>query len=173
MDLHAHLPLARKAAATATRRYPLRYDDAYADALVGLWKACRDWQPDGGSRFDRYAWERMRGEILEGVRRASPLTRGQVKRRVPPQRSLDADPTLTADLTCDPFADWWERQEHDDTLDEVLGQVTGRHADRDRAIIARHCDGELLRDLAAEYGMTESRACQIWRKWTRRYQEAA
>ena len=76
-------------------RFPL--DDMVADALVGLWKAIKDFQPGRDVPIGAYISERARGEVLDGLRRDDRFPRGHADRlrlqekMVPDHLSIDVE----------------------------------------------------------------------------------
>lgn len=67
--LHAHLPIADRVAAEFAVRTPVRRDDLYAEALVGLWLAATIWRPAGPtSDFRPFAVQRVRWRVIGLIR---------------------------------------------------------------------------------------------------------
>src|SRR5438094_6594098 len=56
-------------------------DDVLSAGTVGLLHAIDRFDPDPGVRFETYALQRIRGAIIEPIRRLSPLSRGAGRRR--------------------------------------------------------------------------------------------
>lgn len=179
--IRTHRSLALKCAHKLSRRYGIRYDDAYADALIGLWKAAESWDPDKGSSWSSYAWRRITGAIIDGHRDASPFSRTMMREGTCPAiDSLDAplgsgvNPLSWADLLPDQndsITAWWDDIDRDEAeaeqerqFAEVMGTVDQLKA-RDGAIIRAHIGGRTLTDIGFEHGITESRCCQIWKRW--------
>ncbi len=70
-----HIWLPRKAATVIfprVRRY-VELDDLIALGNAGLYAAARRFDPEKGVPFERYAWYRVYGAIIDGLRRATPL----------------------------------------------------------------------------------------------------
>lgn len=55
-------------------------DDLYGVGMIGLVAAADSWQPDRGLQFSTYAYTRIRGAILDELRRADFLPRGRRER---------------------------------------------------------------------------------------------
>jgi RNA polymerase sigma factor (sigma-70 family) len=74
-----HLPLVRQIAAVELRRVPPHVDrrDLESAGVLGLLTAARRFDPDRGVAFATMAGHRIRGAILDEMRRAAPYTRGQ------------------------------------------------------------------------------------------------
>lgn len=72
-----HLDLARKAAAIYYPRVRahIGYDDLLAMASVGLTEAASRFDPSLGASFKTYAWYRVQGAILDGLRKETALPR--------------------------------------------------------------------------------------------------
>ena len=69
------LPMVRKIAHSAASylRPPLSFDDLVSAGTVGLLKAARDFDAAHQAEFKTYAYIRIKGAILDELRRASPL----------------------------------------------------------------------------------------------------
>jgi RNA polymerase sigma factor for flagellar operon FliA len=72
-----HLDLARKAAALYYPRVRahVSYDDLVAMASVGLTEAASRFDPAVGASFKTFAWYRVQGAILDGLRKETALPR--------------------------------------------------------------------------------------------------
>lgn len=75
----AHLEVARKAAAVIYPRVRghIEFDELEAWGRVGLVEAAQRFKPDTGASFATFAWYRVYGAIMDGVRRATPISRRQ------------------------------------------------------------------------------------------------
>lgn len=75
--VEAHLDLARKAAAIIFPRVRehIEMDELVALANAGLAEAATRFEPDRGATFATFAWYRVQGSILDGLRRQSNLPR--------------------------------------------------------------------------------------------------
>ena len=69
------LPMVRKIAhrAASYLRPPLSFDDLISAGTVGLLKAARDFDASHQAEFRTYAYIRIKGAVLDELRRASPL----------------------------------------------------------------------------------------------------
>jgi RNA polymerase sigma factor for flagellar operon FliA len=172
--VEAHIGLARKAARHARIVGLDDPDDAYSDALLGLWTAARRYDETRGVPFGSFAWPRMVGAVGDGRRERDHVSRAvRARGGVPVVASLDAQVyvgrdssghSLTlADVLPDPHdaledadtaATDWERHV------ELARWVEQLPAD-DRYVIQGLLDGRTLAEIGAELGVTESRACQI------------
>jgi RNA polymerase sigma factor for flagellar operon FliA len=72
-----HLDLARRAAATIHPRVKdhVGLEELVALANAGLAEAANRYEPDRGVAFARFAWYRVNGAILDGLRQATQLPR--------------------------------------------------------------------------------------------------
>ena len=84
----ALLPMVRRIAARIARRLPdhVQIEDLVGAGLVGLTEAASRFDPDREERFVGYATMRIRGAILDELRRSDFLPRGRRER----VRELDA-----------------------------------------------------------------------------------
>jgi RNA polymerase sigma factor for flagellar operon FliA len=75
--VEAHLDLARKAASMLYPRVKdhVEYDELVAYANSGLAEAAQRFDPTRGASFSTFAWYRVQGAIIDGLRRASNLPR--------------------------------------------------------------------------------------------------
>jgi RNA polymerase sigma factor for flagellar operon FliA len=69
------LPMVRRIAhrAASYLRPPLSFDDLVSAGTVGLLKAARDFDASHQAEFKTYAYIRIKGAVLDELRRASPL----------------------------------------------------------------------------------------------------
>jgi len=99
------LPNARRIARREARRTRQDYDDVFSDACLGAIAAVDNFDDDFGRTLGQYAESRIRGEILDGLRRrdwASRALRGRLKSgqsQVESPLSLDA---LAAQVSAGP-----------------------------------------------------------------------
>jgi RNA polymerase sigma factor FliA len=127
--VRAHLPLVHAAVATVGRRVPRHIcrDDLLGAALLGLVQAARVWDPARGVPFDRFASTRVKGALLDELRRDDWASRS-VRRFA--RRADAAKEALTARLGRSPTP-----AEVASELGEAPGTVTANVADRNRAQI--------------------------------------
>ena len=76
-EAEAYIPFVRKIAMRIARRLPqsVDLDDLINAGTVGLMEALDRYQPDGNPRFEAYAEFRVKGAILDELRRLDPLNR--------------------------------------------------------------------------------------------------
>jgi RNA polymerase sigma factor for flagellar operon FliA len=75
--VEAHLDLAKKAASMIYPRVRdhVEFAELVAYANAGLAEAAQRFDPDRGASFQTFAWYRVQGSIIDGLRRASNLPR--------------------------------------------------------------------------------------------------
>lgn len=167
--------LAIRLAWQLSRQRGIRYDDAYADALIGLWQAAERWTPEGGASFATFAATRIRGEILDSIRNTEgPMARSPIHGKGLAFSSFDepvsADPdSLTyADVLADAhdsITAWWDDTERDEALAEAMGTLDELNL-RKQAMIRAYIGGETMAEIGQRFDVTESRVSQIWKQWT-------
>lgn len=149
------------------RRYPRLngyFEEILSDALYGTAQALAHYDPSLGVPFGAYASARARGEVMDGIRRRSPLSRWDVA------HGATRDTAPQAALTPVPLEDWtvlipaqrepseYERGDDRDQISRLLATLSPKQAQ----VLREHdLAGRYLRDIAADLGVTESRVCQI------------
>jgi RNA polymerase sigma factor for flagellar operon FliA len=168
-DPLAGMALVRQIAASVARRLPSHVD---RDELVGLgtlgWAEARQrFDASRGVPFAGFAAARIRGAILDGLRRADTLSRGDRRRA---QR--DSAPVLPR-IVSDPaeVEAAMDRSSDDGDVSDVLAQqemvdelriAMTKLPERERLVLLRHFfDDVPMRVIGAELGVTESRVSQI------------
>jgi RNA polymerase sigma factor (sigma-70 family) len=152
-------------------------DDTVADALIGLWHAAETYDPTK-CKFTTWARKKIGWAITDGWRATNGRTRDVVRPKfVPLDVHIEADVTF-ADLLVDDndsLTQWWDeveraegRAEDAARLEPVLASIDSIVRNpRDREIIRAHIDGQTQFAIAEEFGLTNARVSQIWRKWVR------
>lgn len=105
-----HLPLVRRLAAQLAFATPahVQIDDLVGYGVLGLLDAVRRFDPARGASFETFAWYRIRGAMLDGLRLEDwvPVSRRQRAKlegeHLPPPLSLDEE--WSADGTGDEYA---------------------------------------------------------------------
>lgn len=150
------------------RSWPLReWEDGLGDAMVGLCLAARDFSEDGGASFETYASHRIKGTMLDGVRRrngrrnqgsfvahpkTTPLDQGLFEPRTGWRRLDPPDPRAEERFT--------EVVRED--LSRRAVQFFDRLSDQDRLLMTLYFfEGMGLREIGETVGLTESRVSQI------------
>lgn len=148
-------------------------DDIESAALIGLIDAVDRYDPDRGVPFEGYAGLRIRGAILDELRRLDDHTRGERARA----RAVAADTepeigaygaTLSLDMLLETGdRDWaadddsvelYESQDMRTRVESALNCLPPRQ----REVLARYYGDSLtLRESALKMGISEARACQL------------
>lgn len=149
------------------------YDELLSDALLGIAKAIKRWSPLGGATLRTYVWYRMRGEILDGRRRRGDMTRRELSEHLS-MTDLPQDRQHAMSLST-----WTHPDPDDGASDEpaspaaaeafaamearvALEPLIDSLSEREREVVQRvDLDGETLRTVGNDLGVTESRVSQI------------
>jgi RNA polymerase sigma factor for flagellar operon FliA len=148
-------------------------DDIESAALIGLINAVDRYDPERGIPFEGYAGLRIRGAILDELRRLDDHTRGERQRA----RTVDADTdpeigayaaTLSLDMLLETGERDWAADDDiaaEDDLQDLRTRVESALdclPPRQREVLARYYGDSLtLRESAARMGISEARACQL------------
>lgn len=75
--VQSHLPLVKKIASQLASSFPalLEYEDLIAFGNMGLVEASSKWEPERGVAFAAFAAQRIRGAMIDAMRRVDPLGR--------------------------------------------------------------------------------------------------
>lgn len=155
--------LVGRIASSRLRRLPrvIDYKDLIQAGMIGLIEAHRNHDPNKGASFETYAGIRIRGAMLDEMRRFDYLPRqsGHAPRPLSYEQVLLYHPEKLPDAT------EHETPEAIVIRDQLLGrqqEILNRLSGRDQ-IVARRCliNEEKGRTVARELGVTESRVCQI------------
>lgn len=150
-----------------TQHTALSYDDIIGSGLVGLMKACKDYNHTKSCHFSAYARLRIIGEIKDDLRRHDLMSR---RDRAKHLASGNEEPAINiasidaADFTW--IEDRWAteaRGRNDDEMDvETILTAFSKLPMLQREMMQMSYIGKLnLKQAAAEVGMTESRMCQV------------
>lgn len=147
MDPAQHLGLARMVAAPyVPAGEHLEDSDAYSEALIGLVKACRNYDPERGYAFSTYAARVMRGEMA-----------WRYKQRLRQSRVYRGPSLTDADMAI-PAVDFVEQLETQREL-MSLGLATQSLTPRQREVIAGRMQGQTYEVIAQQLGVTKQ-CCQ-------------
>jgi RNA polymerase sigma factor for flagellar operon FliA len=137
-------------------------DDAASAAMIGLIGAVDRFDPRRGVPFEAYAALRIRGAIVDELRRVDE--RGRADRRPEgAELAVSLDDLMDKGAHVGPVVDdgFSERYEQEDLKTRVQDAL-GRLPARQREVIARYYGDELtLREAGAKMGVSEARACQL------------
>ena len=148
-------------------------DDLESAALVGLIDAVDRYDPARGIPFEGYASRRIRGAVIDELRRVDERSRAD--RRRARLGDPDADPeigafrlTLSLDLLMQSGErDWAADEASEDRYEAEDLRMRVESAlrclpPRQREVLARYYGESLtLRESAAKMGISEARACQL------------
>ena len=165
-ELRNRLSWARKAAQDYVRCRQVDFDDAYADALIGLWQAIRTHDPERGG-LSQWAERKMRSAMLDGVRVRDYATRHQ---RAAASLHVVVFSTLGATLDHGDRVECsraivCHRTERDERRRDLLDDVAEALRPlpfRERALLRRTwIEGASQREAGADFGLTSSRTSQV------------
>lgn len=133
-------------------------EDLESAALVGLIDAVDRFQPDRGVPFEAYAALRIRGAILDELRRVDQ--RGRTADA--PAQSLSLDKLLAAGRALIPAPDELNERHEDDDLRMRVETALRALPPRQRELLSRYYgDALTLREAGKRMGISEARACQL------------
>jgi RNA polymerase sigma factor (sigma-70 family) len=174
--------LVHAAAARHTRRgvRPDSLEDVRADALVGLWRAARKFDPASGRRFSTYAHPIIEYAIIDGLRKRTGRVSGAKAR---PAAWFRANRPVS--LECSMKGTWRvEKSREDGTLHDVIADphvepdldaceylLRGVPARERRVLMATVVEGLSGEEVAAELGCAESNVSLIYAKAIRTARE--
>ena len=137
-------------------------DDAASAAMIGLIGAVDRFDPRRGVPFEAYAALRIRGAVVDELRRVDE--RGRADRRPEgAELAVSLDDLMDKGAHVGPVVDdgFSERYEQEDLKTRVQDAL-GRLPARQREVIARYYgDALTLRETGAKMGVSEARACQL------------
>jgi RNA polymerase sigma factor for flagellar operon FliA len=149
-------------------------DDIESAALIGLIDAVDRFDPDRGVPFEGYAGLRIRGAVLDELRRVDDRSRGERRRaRIVVD---DREPEIAAygqTLSLDMLLETGDRDwaaDDDESLDRYEAQDMRSRVEsalrclppRQRELLGRYYGDSLtLRESAERMGISEARACQL------------
>lgn len=143
---------ARKVASKTMHLWPQsEREDGYADAMVGLLVAARNFRPGYGSRFTSFAFAGIRGAVLDGLERRI----GRNGHPLPLHLFDVADPA-------DGFAEVELAERR-----RILVRAINRLSERSRLIVTLYFfEGMTLKAIGRVLGVSEGRMSQLVRKIT-------
>jgi RNA polymerase sigma factor FliA len=156
------LTLVRQIAKQLLRCLPqhIELDELIALGNLGLVEARQRFVPRGVP-FGAFAARRIRGAMLDGLRKSDVLTRTERARHDPAGPAVRQLVPLHGDVECADDGDAEQALVERGRIDELRAAVA-RLPSRERSVVERHfVDGMRLKQIGAELGVTEARACQI------------
>lgn len=175
-----HLPLVGAIAKVMSRRLPstVELDELINDGVVGLLDAARRFDPTRGVPFSAYAGHRIRGAILDGLRKRDPLPRRLRRARRRAIAAAGGDPqaggvrlvdlgealSVAEDESLGPESCVIEA----DVLERACVGLASL-APRDRTVVLlRIVRGQTLREVAARLAVSITRVAEIQARGLRR-----
>lgn len=151
--------LAGRILASVPRYAGIEISDLIQAGNIGLLSATRTFQPESGAPLAAWARFRIRGEMLDTVRRC--IGRGSVRPVMlsasGDQPELDLENRIATPPGESPLCLVAARQRAA-ILSEEVGRLPARH----RAVLKmRYCGEFNLREIGAKLSVNESRACQL------------
>ncbi len=165
-DPRRHLELVRRIAGALAKRLPrhIERDELIALGNLGLVEACARFDTRRRVAFSTFATLRIRGAMLDGLRRLDPLAREERAR-------LRHDEVATASVVLvemSPAADGMEAGKRADELleereqrEQLARSLEALPARRRRVLERHYFDQQPLHSIGRELGVSESRVCQL------------
>jgi RNA polymerase sigma factor for flagellar operon FliA len=152
--------LAARVLAALPRDSGIELADLIQAGNLGLLQASRTFSPDSGAPLSGYAKFRIRGEMLDTVRRHTALRRANpAPQGTTADEGTDLESTLPAASENSPHSQLVRSQRA-----AILGQEVARLPARYRAVVRLRYSKEFsLREIGAVLRVHESRACQLHR----------
>lgn len=139
-------------------------EDLFSAGMVGLMVAARSYDPSRGAEFKTYAYHRIRGAILDELRRLDFLPRSQREKarqtgKEPPSMvSIPTDEDGQESLEAAAEEHPCEQEDMQDALERRLADLPPKMRD---VMILYYREGYRMREIGATMGLTESRVSQI------------
>jgi RNA polymerase sigma factor FliA len=133
-------------------------DDLTSAGMLGLLQALRSFDPDRGASFLTFVRFRIRGAIYDELRRAHPMGRAAMRHGVTVERRPGEELDSVNDHPVDAGLLERERRAH---LHEAVDALPARLR---YVITSRYFDERTVKDLAAEFGVSEPRVSKLHAK---------
>lgn len=132
------IPLAEYIAFQVHQRLPshVELSDLRSDAMLGLVRAARDYEPARNAKFYTYARHRIRGAVIDGLRHNDPATRDTRKK----QKQLEMVVARLSQLFC--------RPPHEEEIAEALRIPLSKLAELRREVAASTRDADSEGDIS-------------------------
>lgn len=139
-------------------------DELFAAGMYGLMRAARSYDPDRGAGFKTYAYHRIRGAILDDLRRLDFLPRSLRDRArangedAPSMLSIPTDEDGHESLAAQPVAHKAETEDLTELLHKAIDELPAKM----RIVMSLYYRENMkMRDIGERLKLTESRVSQI------------
>ncbi|MFK5956207.1 MAG: sigma-70 family RNA polymerase sigma factor [Planctomycetota bacterium] len=139
-------------------------DELFAAGMYGLMRAARSYDPTRGAGFKTYAYHRIRGSILDDLRRLDFLPRSMRDRA---RKSGEEAPSMVGIPTDEDGHESLAAKSPDvesesSDMHDVLYREIDALPDKMRIVMSLYYRDEMkMREIGAKLGLTESRVSQI------------
>ncbi|MDA0666906.1 MAG: sigma-70 family RNA polymerase sigma factor [Planctomycetota bacterium] len=139
-------------------------DELYAAGMYGLMRAARSYDPTKGAGFKTYAYHRIRGSILDDLRRLDFLPRSMRDRA---RQNGEAAPSLVGIPTDEDgheslAAEQASAESEGSDMHDVLHREIDALPDKMRIVMSMYYREEMnMREIGEKLNLTESRVSQI------------
>jgi len=139
-------------------------EELFSAGLYGLMKACRSYDPARGAVFKTYAYHRIRGAILDELRRLDFLPRSlrdkakEIGEDPPSVLAIPTDEDGNESLPARPVEAGAERS---DLHAALLKEIDGLPEKMRLVMVLYYQKGLRMREIGAQLRLTESRVSQI------------
>jgi RNA polymerase sigma factor for flagellar operon FliA len=149
----------------------IELDDLVQVGMIALDGAIRDYIPEPGAKFETYASLRIRGAILDELRRNDPLTRAQRKTGDDVFLNSLEDSLEVFELAEPGLGPLGELE--DKRRAQALAREIRNLRPRERYVMELHYDHDMkLKEIGVILGVSESRVCQMIRDITVKLRKA-
>jgi len=140
-------------------------EELFSAGMMGLLKASRSYDPDRGAEFKTYAYHRIRGAMLDELRRLDFLPRTIRERAREEGRNAPAIVGLPTDEdgsdSLEVAGDDFSSVENEELLVALRGGIE-ELPDKMRVVMhLYYSKGQRMREIGEQLGLTESRVSQI------------
>lgn len=139
-------------------------EDLFSAGMVGLMTASRSYDPSRGAEFKTYAYHRIRGAILDELRRLDFLPRSQRDKarqqgsEAPNVVGIPTDEDGQESLEARTQEPPCEKADMQDALDRQMEELPPKMRD---VVFLYYRKGLRMREIGERMGLTESRVSQI------------
>ena len=139
-------------------------DELFSAGMVGLMNASRSYDSSKGATFKTYAYHRIRGGILDDLRRLDFLPRTQREKAKAAGVDAPAFVTLPVDENGEEFLAAGEKEaecENMELMELIRNRIQDLPEKMRQVMTLYYSEGQRMRDIGEELGLTESRVSQI------------